>query len=82
MIPNEKYDNGLFKNIMPMKMVNYVFKKPASELCCPIRLATTLLKKLDKFLCARKPQEFLSMERAISRRELRSLRVGIETFSA
>jgi hypothetical protein len=44
MIPNEKYDNGLFENIMPMKVVNYVFKKPASELCCPIRLATTLKK--------------------------------------
>jgi hypothetical protein len=44
MIPNEKYDNGLFKNIMPMKVGNYVFKKPPSKSCCPIRLPTTLKK--------------------------------------
>jgi hypothetical protein len=82
MIPNEKYDNGLFKNIMPTKVGNYVFKKPASKSCCPIRLPTTLKENWTSFLCMRKPQEFLSMEWAIARRELRSLRVGIETFSA
>jgi hypothetical protein len=59
MIPNEKYDNGLFKNIMPMKVANYVFKKPASKLCCPIRLPTTLKKKIGQVCVHEKTSRIL-----------------------
>jgi len=53
------------------------FQKACQRIMLPDKATHNTKKKLDKFLCMRKPQEFLSMEWAIARRELRSLRVGI-----